>query len=54
MCEQCQGFDDEDVDALAAAFVARRAATQKSAATSHALLYRRAPVVPATKEKPNG
>lgn len=48
MCEQCQGFDEEDEAALAAAFVARhsKAPVQPVPAAKpqgHALLNRRMP-----------
>ena len=55
MCEQCQGFDDEDdADALAAAFLARQQKpAAKTAPVSHALSYRKGPAFPLPKDKPN-
>lgn len=57
MCEQCQAFDDEDdLDALAAAFLARHGKpAAKPAPREHALLHRQAPPVvamPARKGAP--
>lgn len=58
MCQQCQGFDDEDdVDALAAAFVLRqsKAASPKPAPQTHALLnHKAAPQTPQTAKKVAG
>ena len=45
MCQQCDGFDeDDDVEALAAAFVLRqgKAASPKPAPQTHALLNHKA------------
>ena len=52
MCEQCQAFDDDDdVDALAHAFLQRRgkAAPAKPAPQDHALLNRKTANLPAKK-----
>jgi hypothetical protein len=53
MCEQCQAVDDEDdLDTLAAAFLARHGkAAAKPAAQQHALVDRRAPPVAAPPAK---
>lgn len=54
MCEQCQAFDDEDdLDTLAAAFLARHGkAVPPAKPAEHALLNRKAsPIVAAPAKK---
>ena len=53
MCQQCEGFDeDDDIEALAAAFVLRqgKTASPKPAPQRHALLNNKAAQTAVTKK----